>query len=75
MNPNLQTQIWDPTRLQWVQIDGGELASMAVAMQTLIELRVQTAYLYGIASGNTVDEQPEALRADALNDPTLFRQG
>ena len=71
MNPNIQAQIFDVARGQFVQADGGELAMCAILFQILIEQRIQNYYLQQLVAGTATADDPVALRADALIDQTF----
>jgi hypothetical protein len=68
MNPNIQAQLYDVTTGKFVQADGGELSTIAILFQILVEQRIQTQYLQAMASGQTPTDDPASLRADALLD-------
>lgn len=74
MNPALQTQIFDVLRQQYVQVDGGELATISVLFQVLVEMRLQTQIAYDQARGIVPQDDLNKLRADLLNEFTFTRQ-
>ena len=74
MNPALQTQIFDPLRQQFVQADGGELATFSVLFQILVEIRISNEMYQAQASGATVLDDLNQRRADLLNEFTFSKQ-
>ena len=74
MNPALQTQIFDALRQQFVQVDGGTLATTAVLWQILVEMRIANYIAMEVAGGRVPADDLENLRKDLLNEPIFSRQ-
>lgn len=74
MNPSIQTQIFDPLRQQFVQADGGELATFSVLFQILVELRIMNDMAQDQGIGNSLADSLTQRRADLLNEFIFSRQ-
>jgi hypothetical protein len=74
MNPAVQTQIFDPLRQQFVQVDGGELTTVSLLFQILVELRILNHQIEEGASGIVTNDELDLHRKDLLNEPGFSRQ-
>jgi len=65
-------EIYEPTQLNTTLVanlkaDGGMTVTDILLQNILIELRVHTQYLEGIANGAVVRDDPRAMRADEVS--------
>ena len=74
MNPNLQTQIFDPLRQQFVQVDSGGLATTSLLFQILVELRISNLMFQEQAAGRIVVDNLDNLRKDLINELNFTKQ-
>ena len=72
MNPNLQTQVFDVLRQQWVQADGGEMFTATVLFQILVELRIANDLTIEQQAGRIPSTDLDARRKDLVNELLTF---
>ena len=72
MTTTQTTQLYDPAKGQWVQVDSGAVSQSILLLNILIELRLHTLFISLENRGRCKDEIND-LREDIANDPqSLF---